>query len=96
VSDWRAQAVVGNIEVGQRAAHEDAGRVDLLIECVLAIDKKHVDALLGEQAGTLKTGESGADDGHVVAVHSVVKVLCLAKLRGKKRDGSALNCFAFV
>jgi hypothetical protein len=41
--------------------------MDLLVECVLPIDEENVDALPGEQASTLKSGQSGADDSHVVA-----------------------------
>src|SRR5687768_4717566 len=68
VFDGRAQAVVRNIEVNEGAAHEDAGGVDFLIECVFAVGEEYGNALSREQAGTLKPGESGADDGDIVVV----------------------------
>ena len=64
--DWWAKAVVGDVEVDERAAHEDAGGVDLLVETVFAIDEEYVEALLREDSSTLKPGKSGANDGHVV------------------------------
>ena len=67
MSDWGAQAVVRDVEINERAAHEDSGGMDLLVESVLAIDEENVEAVPGEQASTLKPGKSGADDSHVVA-----------------------------
>src|SRR5437762_599965 len=41
--------------------------MDLLVESVLAIDEENVETSSTEQACTLKSGKSGADDSHVVA-----------------------------
>ena len=65
--DGWSKAVVGDIEIDERAAHEDSGGMDLLVESVLAIDEENVQALPSEQSGTLQSGKSGADDGYVVA-----------------------------
>ena len=65
--DRRSKAVVWNIEIDERAAHEYSGGMDLLIESLLAIDEENVEALFREQASTLKAGQSGADDRDVIA-----------------------------
>jgi len=67
VFDCWSKAVVRDVEIDERATHEDSGSVNLLVESVLAIDEENVDALSGEQARTLEPGKSGADDSHVVA-----------------------------
>ena len=64
--DWRPETVIGNIEVEERAAHKDSGGMNLLIERVLAIDEHDAQAFAGEQAGALKTGESGAQTSGMV------------------------------
>ena len=91
--DRWSKAVFGQVEIDERAAHEDSSGMYFLIECVLAIDEENVDALPGEQARTLKSGQSGADDSYVVACshERCREVLCYAKFEGKKRggDGSA-------
>ena len=65
--DRRSQAIIRDVEIDERAAHEDSGGVDLLIECVLAIDEENVDALPGKEASTLKPGKSRTDDSYVIA-----------------------------
>ena len=79
MSDGRSQTVVRNVEIEERAAHKDSGGVDLLIECVLAVDQQDAQAFPGEQSSALKTGESRADDGYVRIVHKLVKALCDTK-----------------
>ena len=84
----------GMIEIDERAAHEDSGGMDLLVESVFAIDEENVEALPGEQASTLKPGKSGADDSHVVArSHNVSPSPLSRKVQRQKkgRGGSALN-----
>ena len=83
MSDWRSQAVVREVEIDERAAHEDAGGVDLLVESVLAIDEENANPLPGEEPSTLESGQSRADDCHVVAsLHEPPpQVLCLPKPR---------------
>ena len=54
--------------------------MDLLIECVLAIDQEDAYAFPGEQASALETGESCADDGYVeIAQNRRSKALCITK-----------------
>jgi hypothetical protein len=86
VFDCWTETVFGDVEVDECATHEDAGRVDLLIESVRAIDQEYVRAVLGKQARALESGESGADDGYVeIGPHMIGEVLYLAKSNGKKR-----------
>ena len=98
--DWWAKAVVGDVEVDERAAHEDAGGVDLLVKTVFPIDEEYVEALLREQSSTLKPGKSGANDGHVVGAGRHIsslrrradcrQVLCRAKIPGNLLAGGRL------
>ena len=74
MSDGWTKAVVWNIEIDERAAHKDSGRMDPLVECVLAVYKEYVQALLGEQSSALETGESGADNGYVKFAHNTSKL----------------------
>jgi hypothetical protein len=67
VSDRWSETVFREVKVDERAAHEDSGGMDLLVERVLALDKENTNSLLCEQARTLKTGESRADDSDVIA-----------------------------
>jgi hypothetical protein len=67
VFDWWSEAVVGDVEIDEGAAHEDAGGMDLLVECVFAIDEENIQALSSEQTGTLKSRQSSANDSHVIA-----------------------------
>ena len=71
-----------NIEIDERAAHKDSGSVDLLIECVLAIDQQDSQPLPREQASALEPGESRADDGYV-SVHKNAQSSLLYKARSK-------------
>ena len=92
--DRWSETVVGNVEIDECAAHEDSGGMDLLVESVLAIDEENVDALPGEPASTLKSGQSRADDSHVVACshEGVAKSFVIQSSKAKKgRDGLALN-----
>jgi hypothetical protein len=54
VFDWCSKTILGQIEIDERAAHEDSGGMNLLFERVLAIDEEHVETLPGKQASTLK------------------------------------------
>ena len=67
VFDPQSKTVVRDVEIDERASHEDSGGVNLLVESVLAIDEENVEVLSREQASTLEPGKSCADDGHVVA-----------------------------
>jgi hypothetical protein len=73
VFDGWSQTVVRNIEIEERAAHKDSGGMDLLIECVLAIDEQDLQAFPSEQASALETGESRADDGYVIIAHKIAQ-----------------------
>src|ERR1700754_567130 len=66
VLDRWTKTIVRYIEIDERAAHEDPGGMNLLVESVLAIDEKNAETLPGEQASALKSGQSGADDRYVV------------------------------
>jgi hypothetical protein len=66
VFDRWPKAIVRKVEIDERAAYEDSGGMDLLVESVLAIDEENVDALSTEQASTLEPGKSSPDDSHVV------------------------------
>ena len=67
--DRRSQTVVRNIEIEERAPHKDPGGMNLLVECVLAVNEENIQAFASEEASTLETGESRADDGYVVTAH---------------------------
>jgi hypothetical protein len=90
MSDRWTQAVVWDVEIDKRAAHENSGGMDLLVESVLAVDEENVKVSPGEQARTLKPGKSGADDSHIVArSHDYLPSYALAAfssstLRGKE------------
>ena len=64
--DGWTETVVRNIEIDERAAHEDARRMYLLVESVLAIDEEDLEALPREESRTLQSGKAGADDSHVI------------------------------
>jgi hypothetical protein len=49
--------------------------MDLLVESVFAIDEENVEVLLREQASTLKSGKSGANDRHIVGAGRHVRIL---------------------
>ena len=89
VSDRRTQAVVGKVEIDERAAHEDSGGMDLLVERVFAIDEENVNAVPGEQASALQSGESGADDSDVIACFH--ETYPPSPLSGKVRTGKSLR-----
>src|SRR3569832_1700 len=83
--DRWAKAVFRQVEIDERAAYEDSGGVYLLIESVFAIDEENIDALAGEQSGTLQTCQSGADDSHVEArSHDVWPSPLLRRVRRQK------------
>ena len=90
--DRWSKAVVREVEIDERATHEDSGGMDLLVESVFAIDEENVKALSGEEASTLKPGKSGTDDSHVVARSHlrIGKSFSREARRQKGRDGSAL------
>ena len=62
-------------EIVERATHEDAGRVDRLVERLLAIDEHHSQPVAGQQARALQSRQSGPDHGDVVGLHGVHFVL---------------------
>ena len=84
--DGWSQTVFRNVEIDERAAHKDSGGMDLLIECVLAVDQQDAQAFSGEQASALETSESGADDGYVIIAHkkTIAQSPLLYKVHGKK------------
>ena len=98
--DWWSKTIVRKIEIDKRPTYEDSGRMDLLIESVLAIDEKNADALPAEQASTLQSGQSSTDDSYVIThshcriAKSSVSQSPMAKKGGE--GGSALKYFASV
>ena len=84
MSDRWSQAVVRNVEIDEGATDKDSGGMDLLIECVLAVDQQDAQVLPREQPCALEPGESRADDGHVIIAH-MFKALCLTKLEARLR-----------
>ena len=64
--DRWSKAVVRDVKIDERAAHEDAGSVDLLVESVFAIDEENIKTLSSEQASTLESGKSCANNSYVV------------------------------
>ena len=64
--DRWSQAIVRDVEVNERAAHEDSGGMNLLVESVFAVDEENVETLPGEQASTLKSGQSRTDDSNLI------------------------------
>ena len=66
MSDRRSQAIIRDVEIDERAAHEDPGSMNLLVESVLAIYEKNVETLPGEESSTLKPGKSRTDDRDVI------------------------------
>ncbi len=94
--DGWSKAVVGDVEIDEGAAHEDSGGVDLLVESVLAIDEENVQALPAEQSGTLQAGQSGADDGHVVAgSHERFAKSFVSQSLSTKKGGGAGRHYVF-
>jgi hypothetical protein len=66
VFDRWSQAVVWDVEIDERAAHEDPGSMNLLVESVLAIYEENVESLPGKESSTLKPGKSRTDDRDVI------------------------------
>ena len=54
--------------------------MNLLIECVLAVDEQDAYAFATEEPSTLKTGKSRADDSHVITAHKLLKSPLLDKV----------------
>jgi hypothetical protein len=94
-----SETILGQVEIDERAAHEDSGGMNFLFERVFAIDEENAETLPGKQASTLKAGQSGADDSHVVArSHKRIAKSFIAQSRktkkGERRVGT--KCFASV
>jgi hypothetical protein len=53
VFDRGSKAIFGYVEIEERAANEDAGRMNFLVETVFAIDEENFEILSREQASTL-------------------------------------------
>ena len=64
--DRWSQAVVWDVEIDERPAHEDPGSMNLLVESVLAIYEENVETLPGKESSTLKPGKSRTDDRDVI------------------------------
>ena len=64
--DRWSQAIVWDVEIDERAAHEDPGSMNLLVESVLAIYEENVETLPGKESSTLKPGKSRTDDRDVI------------------------------
>ena len=55
--------------------------MNLLIECVLAIDEEDAQAFPSEEPSALKARETSADDSHIITAHKRLKALCFTKSR---------------
>src|SRR5436853_409773 len=64
-ADGPAELLVRQREVLPRFADEDAGGVDAVGERAFAVDEQDAKPARGEEAGAVKAGEAGADDGGV-------------------------------